>query len=191
METGEAIYFVLGCLHLVVLVVYTRQLFDVSLLLVSWALVYDNFCIAHGRVLHPIVGPETFLLLSKPRFLMHLAFTPLLAQSGYGNTLLTLALIGLGFGIDWSQPREYFVAEYWGTVRYSVRPPAPPIPAILTTLVVFGHGIKVGEWNLVCGSGAMLVLAGIPPSKVGLLPGQFGEVLIMWGMWRAAYESSI
>jgi len=162
------------------------SLSTLSLLAVSAALVYDNLIIAVGHAL----SNDLLLALSKPRFFLHLLLTPQLAGAAlahfnFGLTawICSWAMVGLGFGIEHSAHANLVIVEYRGTVRYTQRPIVPPIPAILTTVIMLALGAYYREWNLFLGSFAMFLLAAAPPSKVGPIPGQFGEVLILWGTW--------
>jgi hypothetical protein len=184
LNLGPPIYAVLGALHVLILSVCSRR-FDPFLALVSLALVYDNVIIACGGAINA-TDPSLLLAVSKPRFWMHTGFTPLLAYSASGSWVATLALIGLGLALDHMEVRTYYLVEYLGTVRYSVKPAAPPLPAVLTTLIVIYEGFVSRDWSMFLGSLCMFLLAAIPPSISGPLPGQFGEVLIMWGMWNSS-----
>lgn len=105
--------------------------------------------------------------------------------SGAWGWPVTFFLIFLGFFFEFKEKREYITIHYHDTVRISQRPPNPPIPAILTTILAIYAGFKCGESSLIIGSVSMMLLAAIPQSKVGPLLGQIGEVILMWGTWKA------
>jgi hypothetical protein len=177
----EWIYLGLAVCLVLPLVWYFPQ-WNVCYVTVSLALVYDNFVLAFGRRIHEY-NPHMLFVLSKPRFFMHLAFTPLLCQPLYDVWWISLSLFVLGFGMDSLGKEQKYELVNGEIVRYTLRPQMIPLPAILVTLLVGCFGLWKNSVELVWGSTLMFVLAALPISKFGSLPGQVGEVLLLAACW--------
>jgi hypothetical protein len=78
-----------------------------------------------------------------------------------------------------------FIVNYWNSIRYSERPGATPIPAIITTLAVILGGVLRDQLAVTTGGCGMLAFGALPQAIHGPLWAQFGEVFIMFGMWNA------
>jgi len=170
------------------------------LLLVGVALVYDNLIIAVGR----LIGEGSLLhTLNWPRFLFHALFTPLLLvtavyQAGRGGVgwaagqtgqiaawVVALSLITFGVihdlvGINLSP------TLYGGTLRYAVAGSGPPIPAIITIIIIIVVGIFVWRqmrWPwMFAGALVMFVGAAVPTSLVGPAVGSGVEITLLAGL---------
>ncbi|KSB91110.1 hypothetical protein AS593_05960 [Caulobacter vibrioides] len=109
------------------------------------ALCWDNAIIAAGA----LVGAGDLLIgLSVPRYVAHGLLTPLLIPIVFWISglrlrawvwILTAALVALGayteiFGLN------LVLKEYGGTLRYAHAAASPPIPSIVTVLVLIGVG---------------------------------------------------
>jgi hypothetical protein len=170
------------------------------LLLVGAALVYDNLIIAIGRLL----GEGSLLhALNWPRFLFHALLTPLLLvtavyQAGRGGIswaagrvgqiaawVVALGLILFGIihdlvGLSLSP------TLYGGTLRYAAESSGPPIPAIITIVIIMVVGIFVWRqlrwpWMFV-GALVMFIGAAVPPSIVGPAVGSGVEIALLAGL---------
>lgn len=109
------------------------------------ALCWDNAIVAAGA----LVGPGDLLVgLSVPRYVAHGLLTPLLIPIVFWIArlrlrawvwVLTALLVALGayteiFNLD------LVLKEYGGTLRYAHAAASPPIPSIVTVLVLIGVG---------------------------------------------------
>jgi hypothetical protein len=133
------------------------------------ALCWDNAIVAAGAT----IGAGDLLMdLSIPRYVAHAVLTPLLIPIAFhavGLRLrlwmwaLTAVLIAVGVYTEVFQ-LHLELREYGGTVRYANAAAGPPIPAILTVLVMIGVGAMLWRreglpW-LCLGSLAMFAAAG-------------------------------
>lgn len=170
------------------------------LLLVGAALVYDNLIIASGRLLGE--GPLLHAL-NWPRFLFHALFTPLLLvtavyQAGRGGVgwaasqigqiaawVVALSLITFGVihdlvGLSLSP------TVYGGTLRYAAAGSGPPIPAIITIVIIIVVGIFVWRqlrWPwMFAGALVMFIGAAVPTSLVGPAVGSGVEIALLAGL---------
>lgn len=170
------------------------------LLLVGAALVYDNLIIAIGRLLGEGALLET---LNWPRFLFHALFTPLLlvtavnqagragvgwAGSQVGQAAAWLTALGLIlFGL-WHDIVGMTLSPvtYGGTLRYVSEGSGPPIPAIITIIIIIVVGVFIWRplrwpWMFV-GALVMFVGAAIPASRVGPAVGSGVEIALLAGL---------
>lgn len=196
-----AIFLIMSVVHLVFLVMAvrlygrTRSIYTGLTCLILFGLFYDNFIIGIGS----FIGEGDFLLaLNWPRFAIHALLTPLLIlfaldiarranlKWAHSSTVmlvfgvLTLLMIALGVYTDIIDLALELMKE-GGTVRYvNGNAAGPPVPAIVTILVLIGVGIPIwrqSKWSLLClGSLFMFVAAGAGAS----LPvvGNLGEVVL-------------
>jgi hypothetical protein len=172
-------------------------------LLVLICLFYDNLISFSGFLigLGPLLKFLNFL-----RFAIHVFITPLfcyivfnIAQSmgikiAQGNNaekvvwVLTLGLIALGFMKELSDI-DLVPNVRWGIVKYSQAKPSIPIAVILVNLFVIISSVVIWRatgWPVLCiTSIAMFMIAAIPSSKVGQLPGNAGEIIFAYGFLLA------
>ncbi|WP_166388157.1 hypothetical protein [Catellatospora methionotrophica] len=170
-------------------------------------LAYDSGAVAIGRLIG--FGPA-LEAVNAPRYWIHALFTPLLIVAGAalaarlgvaalarqpvriaGGVLVT-ALIALGVGSDIVglrlEPREYA-----DTLRYGNAATAgPPIPAIVTMLVLVMIGILVWRsarfpW-LLLGAIAMFAAAGAGAAHFWL--GNVGELLLQLAVVATVYRAA-
>jgi len=157
----------------------TRSSYDILPILVIGGLVYDNLVIAAGTT----VGEgEALQTLNSGRFFIHALFTPLLIIWGYG--------VARRVGLGWAQSRRnhaifctlavamIVLGAYSDIVSLSLEPrlenetlryvnagglKGPPIPAIVTILVLIGVGValwrRTRSWGLAAGSIVMFICA--------------------------------
>jgi hypothetical protein len=153
--------------------------------LICLGLAYDNLAVAVGRLLG---FGGTLEAVSAPRFWIHALLTPLLiiacgmlaARLGVGwaasrpaavaGGVLVVALIALGVVEDVAK-LELAPTEYADLVRYTNEgSEGPPIPSIVTILVLFALGVAVwrtaGSPWLCLGSLTMFVAAAAGSSHV-------------------------
>lgn len=206
------IYFLVGLIQFCLAVFGTRMLrqhfswYMLFVLLVIYALVYDNWVIAAGVWLGE--SPLT-LALSWPRFALHALLTPVMIISSFGALrlagvrwaqsrplhavicILATALIGLGFykdilHLDLVPELADGVVRYTNAFQFL---PGPPIPPIVTILFLIGFGgvlWRVQKWPwLFVGGLLMFIAAGVAAS--GTLPGALlianvGEVAMTSGL---------
>ena len=166
------------------------------LLLVLAALCYDNFISGVGFAIG--AGP-LLKFLNFFRFAFHVFMTPVLcyvalalarkmrvavAQRTWPDIALWV-LIGVfmisGFLHDIA-PMDLVPHEQWGVVKYTHAQAAIPVTVIAINVVILciaAYIWKITGWPwLFAASAAMFALAAIPVSKVGLLPGNVGELLL-------------
>jgi hypothetical protein len=174
------------------------------------AIAYDNAAIAFGRLLG---AGDLLAAINSGRFAAHALFTPFLAivawrlaialaTAPYGRVLrskafaailatLTAALVALGV---WTEivGLELEARQYGDTLRYvNVAAHGPPIPAIVTILVVIGIGVVVWRrsgWPwLFAGSLAMFIAAAAGAKLFWLQ--NLGELILLasavWTLHRA------
>lgn len=163
--------------------------------LICLGLAYDNLAVAVGRLLG---FGGTLEAVSAPRFWIHALLTPLLivacgmlaARLGVGwaasrpaaiaGGALVLALIALGAVEDIIE-LELAPKEYADLLRYTNEgSEGPPIPAIITILVLFALGVAVwrtaGSPWLCLGSLTMFVAAAAGTSHLWV--GNLGELAL-------------
>lgn len=173
-------------------------------LVVMYGLAYDNLAIAVGRWLGEGAWLKT---LNLPRFVIHALITPLLTIYAFG--------VARRAGLGWAQSRLahslaclfatglMVLGAYTDIVRLQLEPErfqdtlryvnaathGPPIPAILTIMVLMGIGLLVWrktKWPwLFAGSLVMFVAAGAGARVVALA--NLGEVALSGSI--AATES--
>lgn len=179
------LFLVMAVIHLVFLSMAvrlygrTRSMYTGLMCVVLFGLFYDNFIIGIGR----FIGEGDFLrALNWLRFAIHALFTPMLimfaldiarranikwasnstVMIGFG--ILTLLMIGLGVYTDIID-LSLIITEEGGTLRYTNdHVGGPPIPAIMTILVMIVVGVFVWRqsksWLLFAGSLFMFIAAG-------------------------------
>jgi len=165
-------------------------------LIVLAALCYDN-CISGIGFL---IGAGPLLkFLNFFRFAFHVFITPLLcyvalslarkmrgaaAQRTWVDIavwVLVVIFIISGFMHDIA-PMDLAPHVQWGVVKYTHAQAAVPITVIVINVVILGIASfiwKTAGWPwMFAASAAMFAFAAIPVSKVGLLPGNVGELLL-------------
>ena len=159
-------------------------------------LLYDNAVIGYGI----FIGESDLLLnMNMLRFLLHAVITPLLILAALDQTkrfgvetakkrwvqgffgLMTLVLIGIGLA-EFANI-DLVPAYYGGTLRYVDSNVGPPIPSIITIVVIGILGIVIwrkGSWPwLFAGALFMFVGSAIPPSQVGPAVGSGSEIVLL------------
>lgn len=175
----------------------THSWYTLLLALVIFGMFYENAIVGLGVW----IGQGPLLQgLNAGRYLIHVFLTPLLVIVAFGLArkagvawahsrrahavacLLAVLLIALGVYLDLFQ-LALTPAMEMGILRYANTGgmPGPPIPAILTILVIIAAGFniwrKTGWIWLLLGSAAMFLAAGAGASL--LLLGNSGEILLM------------
>jgi hypothetical protein len=202
-----AVYLILSVIHLlfvlaaVRLFLRNRSIYTAVAALVIFGLFYDNLIIGLGR---SIGEGQALQSLNAGRFIIHALVTPLLIMFAVATAqrlglgwaqsrttfavfgVLTLLMIGLGIYTDIIN-LSLSVAREAGTLRYvNANSAGPPIPAIVTILVMIVVGASVWrrhKWAVLClGAILMFILAGAGASV--LILGNVGEILfagsILW-----------
>lgn len=139
------------------------------LALIAAALCWDNLIIAAGS---SIGAGDLLRTLSIPRYVAHAVLTPLLIIVAFGVAglrrrawvwILAVVLIALGVWTDLVN-MSLEVREYGGTLRYAYAHATPPIPSIVTVVVLIGAGVvlwrRAGVPWLCLGALAMFGAAG-------------------------------
>jgi hypothetical protein len=175
----------------------SRSTYTIFPLIVIAGIIYDNLIIGFGSF---IGEGELLKALNVPRFAIHAFFTPMImifafgvarrvgigfAQSkGWHTAICVLALLMVFLGIY----EELFkmnlvpIAEA-GTLRYKNQPSSPPIPAIVTIIVVMVLAIFVWvktkkPWYFL-GTLLMFILA--PMAAKFIWAGNLGEIFMNLG----------
>ena len=206
------IYLIMAAIHLVFTVyavrlwLRNRSIYTGLAAAVLAGLFYDNFIIGIGA----FIGEGSLLQsLNWLRFAIHAFLTPTLimfvvaiaikfgvewaktswAYIAFG--ILTLLMIGLGVYVDIIQLDLAPILED-GTLRYAHAESAgPPIPAIVTIIVMMIIGVfvwRTGKWSvLFLGSLAMFILAGAGASILVL--SNIGEVLFAGSIVSSDYKA--
>lgn len=179
------------------------QSFEMLILLVLMVgITYDNLIISIGRWL----GEGKLLLwISQPRFFLHISLTPLttlaalyqckhLGVTWGSSPLALLSLWGLSLGLIIFDLDTYYrdfnpvpIFEQ-GTLRYTnASAMTPPLPAVITVLLVLGIGALVWletGWAWLCLAAlVMLIGSAIPPKWAGPALGSGSELMLMIGFW--------
>ncbi|MEU4423809.1 hypothetical protein AB0F81_24525 [Actinoplanes sp. NPDC024001] len=173
------------------------------LILVVLALIWDNAVLATGATLGE---GDALHALSLPRFWTHALLVPLLIMVGVGLGrghglrllggratpaafgVLTLLLIAVGARDD-ILLLDLEPTRYADTLRYTnAASDGPPIPAIVTILVLVGIGVALlvrarRPW-LLAGAVVMFVAAGAGASMLWL--SNLGELALILGVWLTA-----
>jgi hypothetical protein len=178
----------------------TRASYEILPIIVIIGLVLDNSIIALGST---IGEGDTLKNLNAVRYIAHSLFTPLLIIWGYG--------VARRMGLGWAQSKRnhavfciiavamILLGSYSDIVRLSLEVKAeegllryvnvggikgPPIPSIVTIVVLIGVGIAVWRknksWGLAVGSIVMFVAAMAGLRFVGLA--NVGEVVMSGGI---------
>lgn len=199
---GNIIYVVMGIIH-VILLVLALQLFSRNhspYTLISAAVIaglaYDNLIIGFGTA----IGEGTVLeILNVGRYVLHALATPLLIMFalhvarvvglGWAQTrtafigfaLLTGAMVLLGVYEDLISMNIVPVLED-GALRYSPVESSPPIPSIITVIVMIVVGLLVWwrardiKWPWLC-IGAVIMFVAAAAGAGILVVGNIGEVI--------------
>ncbi len=170
--------------------------------LVAGALVYDNLVVGLGAT----IGEGNLLEgLNRPRYTMHVLFTPLMVVvaarlgavggvpwaarfAGTGAlspaTVLAAVLVAVGGAIDGLWP-ELVAEREAGVLRYVLPDPTPPLPSIVTVVVLIAVGVALwrrgGPRWLALGSIVMFVGSAVPPGTLPVL-GNLAEVALIAGV---------
>jgi hypothetical protein len=206
-----AVYIIMSIIHLFFLVagirlfLQNRSIYTLMAMLVIAGLFYDNFIIGIGR----FIGEGSFLqTLNAGRFYMHALFTPLLIMFAIATAqrlginwaqkrwvfavfgVLTLLMIAVGVNADIINLSLVPEAEA-GTLRYiNANTEGPPIPAIVTVIVMIvvgGFIWRLHKWSvLFFGSLLMFIASGAGASI--LLVGNIGEILFSGSIVRTDYR---
>ncbi|MFT4255184.1 MAG: hypothetical protein QM608_22210 [Caulobacter sp.] len=163
------------------------------LALIAAALCWDNLIIAAGS---SIGAGELLRGLSIPRYVAHAVLTPLLMLVAFGVAglrrriwlwVLAAVLIAVGVWTDLVH-MNLELREYAGTLRYAYAHAGPPIPSIVTVLVLVGAGVvlwrREGLPWLCLGAMAMFAAAG---SGIFWL-GNAGELALIWSIAFTAFR---
>jgi hypothetical protein len=174
------------------------SIYPVFPLLVIVGIIYDNLIIGFGAF---IGEGELLKNLNVPRFVIHALFTPCLmifavgvarrvgigwAQTKAGHVLiclLTTAMIALGVYHEIIQLRLEAKAEY-DTLRYiNVAAQGPPVPAVVTIIVVMIIAIFVWiktkkPWYFL---GSLLMFVFAPLASKFVWAGNLGEIFMNLG----------
>lgn len=181
----------------------TQKMPRTLLLLVIGALMYDNgvsslgFLIGEGQVLK---------WLNIPRFVLHVFVTPLICvlcyelargarvpaalrkKAAWAVWGLAAVLMAAGFFQELA-PMDFVPKTLLGVVTYSHTKPMPPIGAIAANFFSIAAAIliwrKTGWPGLFITSMLMLIIAGIPHTYFGLIPGNAGEIIFVAGFMLA------
>jgi hypothetical protein len=167
------------------------------LVVVIGALAYDNLVIASGIV----VGEGDALFAANVgRYVFHALLTPLLIPVGLllagelgvgwarsrgvliGGWALTGALVVMGVVLDVAR-LELRLEEAQGVVRYVHAHLGPPVPAILTNVVLLvtgGAALRRGTPWMLAGAVVMFVAAGA--GMAVLWVGNLGELVLAGGL---------
>ena len=172
---------------------------------VLFSLIYDNLIISVGGLL----GEGDLLeRLNLGRFVLRAVFTPLLmvtvvefaargsvkwAKNFISRIIIgfaTVSLMGLGIFLNVFASSELVPESFSGTLRYAQIPAAPPIPTILTILVVIIFGALIWravKWPWVFAGGLIMFIgSAVPISLVGPVVNSGVEVLLMWSLIATA-----
>lgn len=193
-------FLILACLFVYVLRLQgVQKLPRMLLLLVIVGLVYDNgvssmgFLIGEGQVLK---------WLNIPRFVLHVFVTPLICVLGFEFARLAQVPAALRRQAPWAVwglvavlmvvgffqefvPMDFVPKTLFGVVTYSHPKPSPPIAAIVANFFVIAASVLIWRrirWPvLLITSVLMLLLGGFPQKFFGLIPGNAGEIIFVWG----------
>lgn len=200
------IFIIVGFIQLGIAIYGTMQVrrhfnwYALLVLIVVYGLAYDNFVIGLGAT----IGEGDLLkMLNTPRFWVHALFTPAMMISAFGALRMTgsnfaqskawhiiictlaTALIALGSYIDILNLDLFFnpdgvVARYSNGFEFMK---GPPIPAVLTIIVVAIFGIIIWRnikwpWLFV---GALLMFIAAPMASIPIMQ-NVGEIAFAAGL---------
>ncbi len=164
-------FFALGAILTLTLAVLLWRLSAPLAALTGLALAYDNAVIALGHT----IGPgEALQTLNAGRFWAHALVTPMMIWAGlkligypwrWPFAAVTTVLIGLGIYTDTVQ-LDLVAREESGVLRYAnAAAQGPPIPAVVTIVILAGIGVVLWRrakvpW-LLAGALAMFVAAAL------------------------------
>lgn len=200
------IFVLVGLTQLGIAIYGTRQLrkhfnwYALLVLIVVYGLAYDNLVIASGSVLGEGAPLKA---LNAPRFWVHALFTPAMMISAFGALrmtgskfaqskvwhslicILATALIGLGSYMDILRLDLVFSPE-GGVTKYSnafVWMKGPPLPAVMTILVVLVFGIIMWRNTKWVGLfvGALLMFISAPMADMPIFQ-NLGEIAFAAGL---------
>lgn len=175
----------------------SRSTYTIFPLIVIAGIIYDNLIIGFGAY---IGESELLKALNVPRFAIHAFFTPMIMIFAFGVArrvgvgfakskavhvaicIFTILMILLGVYEELFQMNLVPIAED-GTLRYKNSPAAPPIPAIVTIIVVMILSLFVWvktkkPWYFL-GTLLMFVLA--PMAGKFVWAGNLGEIFMNLG----------
>ncbi len=175
----------------------SRSVYTIFPLIVIAGIIYDNLIIGLGSY---IGEGELLRAMNVPRFAIHAFFTPMIMIFGFGVArrvgvgfaqskgwhiaicAFTTLMILLGIYEELIQMNLVPIAED-GTLRYKNVPAAPPIPAIMTIIVVMILAIFVWiktkrPWYFL-GTLMMFILA--PMAAKFVWAGNLGEIFMNVG----------
>ncbi|MCP4715501.1 MAG: hypothetical protein GY868_10315 [Deltaproteobacteria bacterium] len=172
-------------------------------LLILAALFYDNFVSGIGFA----IGAGPFLkFINFFRFAFHAFITPLLCYVVFKiaqKMQVAIAQSVIAEGVVWVMIVAFMISGYmhdiapmdfvpqvkWGVLNYTHSQSSIPLPVILINVFVLGMAIliwkKIGWPGLFLVSICMFCIAAIPVRKVGLLPGNAGEIILAYGFLLA------
>lgn len=208
------IFIIVGFIQLGIAIYGTMQMrkhfnwYALLVLIVVYGLAYDNFVIGLGAT----IGEGGLLkALNTPRFWIHALFTPAMMIAAFGALRMTgsnfaqskvwhiivcvlaTALIALGSYIDILNLDLFFnpegvVARYSNGFEFMK---GPPIPAVLTILVVIVFGIIMWrniKWPWLF-AGALLMFIAAPMASIPIMQ-NIGEVAFSAGLVTAQIRAA-
>jgi hypothetical protein len=209
---GNAIYFCFFLLQAGLFTYVVRMKTDqrtprLLLLMVIACLMYDNGVSAAGF----LTGPGQVLkALSIPRFILHVFVTPLvcvlclqiaraarvpaaLHRRATGFVwALTIVLMLIGFMQDLA-PMDFVPKTVFGVLTYTHTTAVIPMAAIIMNVFTIATALllwRTTGWPvLFITSVLMLLIAAIPHAWFGLIPGNAGEIIFIYGFIRAVKKT--
>jgi len=201
---GSAIYFGYVLIQAVLWSQVLRMRFDrpaprLLLLLVIACLMYDNGKSALGVLLGE---GQVLKALNILRFVLHVFVTPLVCvlclqiardarvpaalhrQAVWVVWALTIALVAVGFMQDLA-PMDFVPKTVFGVLTYTHTTAVIPIAAIVMNLFTIATAVLIWRttgWPfLFITSVLMLLIAAIPHAYFGMIPGNAGEIIFIYG----------